>query len=191
MTISVPSLWNFSQSSFPSRVTLGSSTTPSSSGWWGGTRGWWGPARGWCGARGCGEVCSIPGGKGGLSGLIAGPPGPPWWWWCNAAAAAARTAASSGVCGPKPKPGKERGRISCNKTCDEESERNYKNIIRVKRVYNSLKKNRCFRGWFTGCGEFIREINCPRFDLIIGGLKLKQELEMPWLLFILSRGPFK
>lgn len=33
MTISVPSLWNFSQSSLPSRVTLGSSTTPSSSGW--------------------------------------------------------------------------------------------------------------------------------------------------------------
>lgn len=33
MTISVPSLWNFSQRSLPSRVTLGSSTTPSSSGW--------------------------------------------------------------------------------------------------------------------------------------------------------------
>lgn len=32
MTISVPSLWNFSQSSLPSSVTLGSSTTPSSSG---------------------------------------------------------------------------------------------------------------------------------------------------------------
>ncbi|CAD6230443.1 GSCOCG00006760001-RA-CDS [Cotesia congregata] len=33
ITISVPSLWNFSQSSLPSNVTLGSSTTPSSSGW--------------------------------------------------------------------------------------------------------------------------------------------------------------
>lgn len=33
ITISVPSLWNFSQSSLPSSVTLGSSTTPSSSGW--------------------------------------------------------------------------------------------------------------------------------------------------------------
>lgn len=33
ITISVPSLWNFSQSSFPSSVTFGSSTTPSSSGW--------------------------------------------------------------------------------------------------------------------------------------------------------------
>lgn len=33
ITISVPSLWNFSHKSFPSRVTLGSSTTPSSSGW--------------------------------------------------------------------------------------------------------------------------------------------------------------
>lgn len=103
MTISVPSLWNFSQSSLPSSVTLGSSTTPSSSGWWGGTRGWCGAVRGWCAARGCGDVWSIPGGSGGLRGLIAGPPGP-WWWWCNAAAAAARTAASSGVCGPRPRP---------------------------------------------------------------------------------------
>lgn len=101
MTISVPSLWNFSQSSLPSSVTLGSSTTPSSSGWWGGTRGWCGAVRGWCVARGCGEPCSIPGGSGGLRGLIVGPPGP-WWWWCNAAAAAART--SSGVCGPRPRP---------------------------------------------------------------------------------------
>lgn len=33
ITISVPSLWNFSQSSLPSSVTLGSSTIPSSSGW--------------------------------------------------------------------------------------------------------------------------------------------------------------
>ena len=32
MTISVPSLWNFSHSSLPSSVTFGSSTTPSSSG---------------------------------------------------------------------------------------------------------------------------------------------------------------
>lgn len=102
ITISVPSLWNFSQSSFPSRVTLGSSTTPSSSG--GGMRAGWGPASGWWGASGCGDACNIPGGRWGLSGLIAGPPGAPWWWWCNAAAAAARTAASSGVCGPKPKP---------------------------------------------------------------------------------------
>lgn len=100
MTISVPSLWNFSQSSLPSSVTLGSSTTPSSSGWWGGTRGWCGAVRGWCVARGC-DPCNIPGGSGGLRGLIVGPPGP-WWWWCNAAAAAART--SSGVCGPKPRP---------------------------------------------------------------------------------------
>lgn len=103
MTISVPSLWNFSQSSLPSSVTFGSSTTPSSSGWWGGTRGWCGAARGWCVAKGWGDVWSIPGGSGGLRGLIVGPPGP-WWWWCNAAAAAARTAASSGVCGPRPKP---------------------------------------------------------------------------------------
>jgi len=101
MTISVPSLWNFSQSSLPSSVTLGSSTTPSSSGWWGGTRGWCGAVRGWCVAKGCGDVWSIPGGRGGLRGLIVGPPGP-WWWWCNAAAAAART--SSGVCGPRPRP---------------------------------------------------------------------------------------
>ena len=101
MTISVPSLWNFSQSSLPSSVTLGSSTTPSSSGWWGGTRGWCGAVRGWCVAKGCGDAWSMPGGSGGLRGLIVGPPGP-WWWWCNAAAAAART--SSGVCGPRPRP---------------------------------------------------------------------------------------
>lgn len=137
MTISVPSLWNFSQSSFPSRVTLGSSTTPSSSGWWGGTRGWWGPARGWCGARGCGEVCSIPGGKGGLSGLIAGPPGPPWWWWCNAAAAAARTAASSGVCGPKPKPAKIKDFVYREGSCESWSDWNLSEglILRVSIDY--------------------------------------------------------
>ena len=48
MTISVPSLWNFSHRSFPSRVTFGSSTTPSSSGWMalrGRMAGWW-----WCAA---------------------------------------------------------------------------------------------------------------------------------------------
>lgn len=110
ITISVPSLWNFSQSSLPSNVTLGSSTTPSSSGWWGGTR-WCDVAKGWCGAIGNGDECIIPGGNGSLNGRIPGPPGPPWWWWWSAAAAAARTAAfaSSGVWGPSPNPWKQTG----------------------------------------------------------------------------------
>ena len=106
MTISVPSLWNFSQSSLPSRVTLGSSTTPSSSGG-GGTRCGWGPARGWCPM--CGDGGIIPGGRGGLSCLI--PPGTPaaaaaapWWWRAAAAAAASTACASSVVCGPRPSP---------------------------------------------------------------------------------------
>lgn len=73
ITISVPNLWNFSHNSLPSKVTFGSSTTPSSSGcnvrsgriagcsWWAATDARttssavvYGVPSGWCGCGWCG-----------------------------------------------------------------------------------------------------------------------------------------
>lgn len=72
ITISVPSLWNFSQSSLPSSVTLGSSTTPSSSG---------------CSARngriGC-NWCAATDASTTSSAVVYGvPSGKCGWGWCG------------------------------------------------------------------------------------------------------------